>query len=146
MSFRTALLALFLSFSASAIAQTQAQPQAQPAEQPYLYDLLDKPAYAKSWKALFKDEKKVDAWLAAYAKTQDGPATPGKLLKLDGKDYRVNMVCKRHDCDINQFFVLFTQDGSAAWGLQVKGKGNERFFGKPDDQKKQALRSAVTSP
>lgn len=122
-----------------------AHAQPQPAEQPYLYDLLAKPAYAKSWKALFKDEKKVDAWLAAYAKTQNGPATPGKLVKLEGKDFRVNMVCKTHDCDTNQFYVLFNAEGTAAWGLLVKGKGNERFFGKPDEVKKQALRSAVTS-
>lgn len=141
MPLRTAVLALLLSFSASAIAQVPAKP----AEPPYLYDLLAKPAYAKSWKALFKDEKKVDAWLAAYAKTQDGPATPGKPLKLEGKNYMVNMVCKTHDCDTNQFYVLFNQDGSAAWGLLVKGKGNERFFGKPDEEKKKALRSAVTN-
>lgn len=143
MLLRTAALALFLSFSAASLAQAKAQP----AELPYLYDLLAKPAYAKSWKALFKDEKKVDAWLAAYARTQDGPATPGKALKLEGKNYRLNSVCKTHDCDTNQFHVLFNEDGSAAWGLLLKSNGKdkakERFFGKPDEQKRRALRSAV---
>lgn len=127
------------------LAAGHAQAQSKPAEPPYLYDLLAKPAYAKSWKALFKDEKKVDAWLAAYAKTQDGPATPGKPVKVEGKSYMVNMVCKTHDCDTNQFYVLFNEDGSAAWGLLVKGKGNERFFGKPDEGKMKVLRGAVTN-
>lgn len=139
MTNRVAAFFVFFSLTLSSAARGQA------AEAPYLYDLLAKPAYAKSWKALFKGEKKVDAWLAAYAKTQDGPATPGKPVKLDGKNHMVNMVCKTHDCDTNQFYVLFNADGTAAWGLLVKGKGNERFFGNPDELKKKVLRAAVTN-
>jgi Inhibitor of vertebrate lysozyme (Ivy) len=111
--------------------------------QAYLYDLLAKPSYSKSWNALLLDEKNVDAWLARYAKTQDGPATPGKPVKLGGVSYQINSVCKTHDCDRNMFYVLYAPNGTQAWGLLLKEGKPERFFGKPDETQKNALRAAA---
>lgn len=111
------------------------------AEQPYLFELLGKPAYSKSWNTLFAGERDVDRWLARYAKTKNGPATPGKSVQLGGTTYQINMVCKTHECGSNQFFVLFSPDGRKAWGLLLKDGNTERFFGQPDDEKKAALRA-----
>ena len=124
--------------------QSATRRQASPAfAQAYLYDLLAKPSYSKSWNALFLDEKNVDAWLAKYSKTQDGPAMPGKQLKLGGASYQINSVCKTHDCDRNMFYVLYAPNGAKAWGLLLKEGKSERFFGKPDEEQKNALRAAA---
>lgn len=122
-----------------ALASTFAQAQE------YLFDILAKPAYLKSWNALFAGEKNVDAWLGRYAKTKDGPASPGKRVTLGGAAHYVGNVCKTHDCGDNRFFVLFTADGTKAWGLLVRNGTTERFFGNPDDARKDALRAAARS-
>ncbi len=111
--------------------------------EPYLFELLTKPTYSKSWSALFVAEKDIDTWLTRYAKTKNGPATPGKAIQLGEAGYQINMVCKTHECGGNQFFVLFAQDGTKAWGLLLKDRKTERFFGSPDDEMKTALLAAA---
>lgn len=111
--------------------------------EPYLFELLTKPAYAKSWKKLLTGEKNIPPWLAQYAKTKDGPSTPGKAIQLDKGNYQIGTVCKTHDCGANQFFVLFAPDGTQAWGILLINRETERFFGNPDDEKKAALRAAA---
>lgn len=111
--------------------------------EPYLFELLDRPAYRKAWDALFAGEPAVDAWLARYAKTRNGPANAGETLTLDARTYRVNAVCKTHDCGDNRFVVVFAPDGTRAWGLLDKAGANARYFGKPDAAMQGALRAAL---
>ncbi len=111
--------------------------------EPYLFEMLTKPIYYKSWNSLFVGEKNIDTWLTRYAKTKNGPATPGKAIQLGKTRYQINMICQRHACGDNQFFVLFDQDGTKAWGLLLKDGKMERFFGNPDDEKKKALLAAA---
>ena len=137
--FHASMLGSFL--VAGIVAATPAFAQA------YLFDLLAKPAYAKSWNALFPGEKDVDSWLTEYARTKNGPATPGTRITLDDKRYQINNVCKAHSCWGNTFYVLFAPDGARAWGLLLTedrdGGKTERFFGNPDEPKKQVLRDAA---
>lgn len=111
--------------------------------EPYLYDLLKIPAYHRSWSAMFIGEKEVDAWLAKYAKTKDGPTAPEPPIQLAQARYSTHMVCKAHDCGANRFFVMFAPGGSKAWGILLRSKKPELFFGHPDDEKKKALRTAA---
>ena len=131
------LLTILLTGSASAVSVQQAFADS------YLFDVLVKPAYQQSWNALFRGEKDVDSWLTRYAKTKDGSTSPEDTVQLGGIPYQMNDVCKTHDCGDNQFYVLFAPKGAKAWGLLVKNRKNERFFGKPDDEKKNALRAAA---
>ena len=108
----------------------------------YLFDLLAKPEYSKSWNALIQNERSVDAWLAKYGKTKNGPTSPGRTVKLNDGSYILNMVCKAHDCGDNKFYVLFSPNGTEAWGLLVTNGTTERFFGKPDEERKIALQAA----
>ncbi|MEW5943976.1 MAG: Ivy family c-type lysozyme inhibitor [Pseudomonadota bacterium] len=137
MKFRTTVLFSYVIIGAIAFASSEA------IAEPYLFELLSKPTYYKSWNALFVGEEDIDTWLVRYAKTKNGPATPGKVIQLGKSGYQVNMVCKTHECGENQFFVLFTQNGTKAWGLLLKHRKTERFFGSPDDEKKNALRAAA---
>jgi hypothetical protein len=109
----------------------------------YLFDLLAEPEYYKSWNTLIRGEKNVDTWLAKYAKTKNGPATPGETIKLGSGSYQLNTVCKTHDCGNNIFYVLFAPNGTTAWGLLLKDGTDERFFGNPDEERKTALRAAT---
>jgi hypothetical protein len=110
----------------------------------YLFDLLAKPEYYKSWNTLIRGEKNVDTWLAKYAKTKSGPATPGETIKLGSNSYQLNTVCETSNCGNNTFYVLFAPNGTKAWGLLLKVGEDESFFGNPDDEKKTALRAAAT--
>ncbi|MCB2017088.1 MAG: hypothetical protein KDF54_06205 [Hydrogenophaga sp.] len=111
--------------------------------QTYLFDLLDQPAHRKAWNALFEGEEGVDAWLSGYAESRSGPANAGKLVTLGGVAHQVNTVCKAHACGDNLFVVLFSADGSQAWGLLLKDGKTERYFGHPDEQRKAALKAAT---
>lgn len=113
------------------------------AAETYLFDVLDKPRYKKSWDALLGEEKHLAPWLARYAKTRNGPTTPGTTITLGGARYQVHAVCKAHDCGDNMFHVLFAPGGARAWGLLLKDEKDERFFGNPDEEKKNALRTAA---
>lgn len=131
------LLVAFFIGTATAMTSSSAFAEA------YLFELLTRSDYNKSWHALFLGEQHVDEWLTQYAKTKDGPATPGKTMKLGGASYQMNSVCKTHDCGDNIFYVLYAPNGSKAWGLLLKNGKNERFFGKPDQEKRNALRTAA---
>ena len=108
----------------------------------YLFDILEKPAYLKSWNNLFRKEKNVDQWLMDYANTKYGVTSPEGAVKIGGKVYQKGRICAPHFCGMNFFCVLFAPNGAQAWGLQVS-RNNERFFGKPDDEIKNALRSVA---
>jgi hypothetical protein len=106
----------------------------------YLFELLEQPKYLNTWNTLIASQKNVDPWLAAYAKTKDGPASPGVIVQLNGNSYQINYVCKAHDCGDNRFFVMFSADGNNAWGLLLKNQ-EETFFGSPDDEKMNLIRA-----
>ena len=131
---RLAGLAAALLLAASALAAPAGE---------YLFDVLKKPAYLSAWNALFAGEKDVDAWLAAYAKTKDGPATPAETVPVGGVKHQVNFVCKAHDCGDNRFTVIFAPGGTKAWGLLLRKDRKERFFGDPGDAARTALRAAA---
>lgn len=133
------LIATMLALSCTAKAGSAAQV----AGDAYLFDVLKNKTYRKAWDALFIQENQVDNWLARYAKTKDGPATPSEPLTIAGKPYRLNFVCKTHDCGDNFFYVIFNQTGDKAWGILLKNNRVERFFGQPDAAQKAALRQAA---
>lgn len=113
------------------------------AAEPYLFEMLDRPTYHAAWNTLFVDEEGVDTWLTQYADTRNGPAGPGSVVVIDDSPYQLNTVCKTHDCGDNRFLVLFTPDGTKAWGMLLKDRRDERYFGHPDEEIKNALRSAA---
>jgi hypothetical protein len=110
----------------------------------YLFELLAKPEYYNAWNTLFSGESNVDPWLAEYAKTKDGPATPAETITLGSISYKYTTVCKAHDCGNNKFYVLFAPNGTKAWGLLQRNDVDEIFFGNPDDEKKTFLHTEAT--
>lgn len=82
----------------------------------------------------------VPAWVSNYAKTFDGPSSPSKTVQVGGQAYLLGYVCKAHDCGDNQLHVLFSPNGSRAWGLLVTGQ-QRRWLAKPDA----AIQAAIQS-
>ena len=107
-----------------------------------LSQVLKKPAYNQSWKTLMASKKSVDSWLKDYARTYNGPTSPGVTVQLSDGAYQIYNVCKTHDCGSNMFFVLFSAGGSKAWGLLLRNETEEIVFGQPDEEKLKALRAA----
>jgi Inhibitor of vertebrate lysozyme (Ivy) len=110
------------------------------AAEEYLFELLEQPKYLNTWNTLIASQKNVDAWLAVYSKTKDGPAGKGTVVHLNGQSYQINFVCKAHDCGDNRFIVMFSADANNAWGLLLTNQ-KETFFGSPDDEKMNFLRA-----
>jgi len=122
-------------------------------QQEFLDDRFKKPAYRASWQAMFKGEKNVAPWYAKMDNNYQSNANRCKPTTIDGIEYEVHTLCKKHDCGDNNFIVFFAPEGRQAWGVLLltaygpKGdltKSSERFFGKPDQKMKDALIKAKT--
>jgi hypothetical protein len=92
----------------------------------------------------------VEDWLMDYASTFDGPTTPGETLVLSDGEYLITTVCQRSNCGPTLFHVLFSPDGSQAWGIQRRTWGLKPgqqepavAFGRPDVEKERAIRAFI---
>jgi outer membrane protein assembly factor BamD (BamD/ComL family) len=119
-------------------------------ENEYLFDVLKKSAFKKSWNVLFKGEKKVDSWLSKFSITLNGVTAPLNSLNIKGVNYTTHFLCKPHFCPEYKFYVIFSPNGHQAWGLYayedpVTLKIKHRLFGKPDRTMKEALVKLIES-
>lgn len=105
---------------------------------PYLFDLLKRPAFRKSFDALFADERNVDEWIVIFQKTDNGVCGPSKRLQAGGTIYVLADVCKPRDCGDNHLVILFSESGSRASALLRSPRG-QRWFGTPDPQERAVL-------
>ena len=105
---------------------------------PYLFDIIKRPAYKKAWLAMFRNERGVPQWLVRV----EGPSTPMEQATMNGVAYQKGFVCKPHDCGDNSFHVIFSADGTKAWGLLLVNEVQERFFGSPGTDMMALLRQS----
>ncbi|MFO1161870.1 MAG: Ivy family c-type lysozyme inhibitor [Reyranellaceae bacterium] len=105
---------------------------------PYLFDLLKRAAFRRSFDALFAGERNVDDWIGVFQKTDNGVCGPSKGVRTGGAVYILADVCKPHDCSANNLQVLFSENGSRAWALLRSPRG-QRWFGAPGPQERALL-------
>lgn len=108
----------------------------------YLFDVLRHSQYHYELARLLKG-KHVPDWVQAFLKEGDGVASPSKTLEIGGKSYRVDHLCKAHDCTGNVLVVLWAPRGLRAWAAIVEGGGTPTLFGNPAPEQAQALTAAV---
>jgi hypothetical protein len=117
-------------------------------QQEFLDDRFKKPAYRTAWQAMFKGEKNVAPWYAKMDKNYQSNAHRCNPSTIDGVEYEVHNLCKKHDCGDNHFIAFFAPEGRQAWGALITTKhgpngdlvnSTERFFGKPVQNMKDAL-------
>ena len=110
--------------------------------QPFLFDVLRRPVYRAAWQAMLGHEGGLPRWLVQYARTLDGPATPGATAVVDGTRREFYHVCEAHNCADSQFEVMFPAGGGGARGLLTVAGQPPRFLGSPDAAERQALATA----
>jgi hypothetical protein len=108
---------------------------------PPLVELMIRPNYLTAYKAMIGTTT-VAPWVVDFAKTLDGPPTPSTDLLAGGTIYTLGFTCKPNDCAEHQLFVLFTGDGSKAWGLLLEGS-QQTWLGEPGDKIKEAILGRV---
>lgn len=105
---------------------------------PYLFDLLKRPAFRKSFDALFADERGVDDWIGVFQRTDNGVCGPSKRVQAGGAIFIAADVCKPRDCADNHLQVLFSENGNRATALLRSPRG-QRWFGTPGPQERALL-------
>lgn len=110
---------------------------------PYLFEQLKKPAYRKTFNAMFLGQRNLEPWLKGYITDRNGVDSPGETRTIDGKTYELYQVCQPHNCINNFIYVFFEPGGSRAWALFTKDDGTTRFFGNPDPNLQTALRAVA---
>jgi hypothetical protein len=108
---------------------------------PPLVELMLRPNYLTAYKAMIGTTT-VPPWVTEFSKTLDGPPLPSADLFAGGTIYTLAFTCKPNECAEHQLFVLFTGDGSKAWGLLLEGS-QQIWLGEPDDKIKEAILSRV---
>ena len=110
---------------------------------PYLFERLLKPTYNKSFNALFKGQQNIEPWLKGYIRTRNGVDSPRETRTIGDKNYEFYKVCEPHHCSGNVIYVIFEPGGAHAWAYFTKDNGTSRFFGNPDIQTQNVLKSLV---
>jgi hypothetical protein len=104
----------------------------------YLFDLLRRPQYRRSYNTMLSTAPATPKWVAYYSKTLDGPSQPAQNLKVDGDTYLLADVCKTHDCDDHKLQVVFAPDGRQAWGRTLEN-GSTTWIGSPSPGVRKAV-------
>ena len=108
---------------------------------PPLVELMIRPNYLTAYKTMIGTTT-VSPWVVDFAKTLDGPPVPSADLLAGGTIYTLAFTCKPNECADHQLFVLFTGDGSRAWGFLIEAE-QQTWLGDPDDKIKEAILSRV---
>ena len=110
---------------------------------PYMFDVLQKPAYRTSWEKLIKAVQPTPDWLAQFSRNFDGVSGPMVSSTIDGKAYEMYFVCKPQDCASRKFEVLFEVTSKRAFGALGGGGAPPEFYGAPDPALQDALTKAL---
>ena len=106
----------------------------------YLFDLLRHPQPKSALKQVLKG-KAVPDWVKAFMARGDGVVAPMKILDISGRSFRLDHLCKPHDCAGNVLSVLWAPGDRKVWAALVQGGGAPVFFGNPSPEQSQVLTS-----
>ena len=124
------MLALLASTSADRV--SAAEPDT------YLFDVLRHPQYKGALKQIL-GRKPVPAWVKAFMDRGDGVVSPMRTVDIDGHPYRLDHLCKPHDCAGNVLSVLWGPGGRKVSAALIQGGGAPVLYGDPSPEQAQAL-------
>lgn len=136
---RFAALALLIGLGLSAPARS-----AEPEAEPYIFDVLPLQPYKGNFARLVKG-KSVPAWVRSISTQGEGTATPMRSVDVGGTPYRLDRVCKVHDCAGNTLDVLWAPRGTRVWAVLVEGGHEPVMLGEPKPPQAKALQDALAS-
>ena len=110
-------------------------------QQAYLSKFLEAhPANLRAWNRMVAAAP-APGWLKRYLELH-GSESPMRTIVVAETPYQVFSGCKPHDC-FTAFAVVFSADASVAWGAIGDADADARFYGAPDANIAEALRSAL---
>ena len=109
----------------------------------YLFDVLRHPQYKAALKQVVKG-KDLPGWVQAFMERGDGVVAPMKSVEVAGHPYRLDHLCKPHDCPGNVLSVLWSPGGRKVWAALVNQGGAPTLLGGPSPDKAQVLTADAT--
>ena len=137
-----ALAILALGGSAFGAATVPLRAASAPEPETYLFDVLRHPQYKGALKQVLKG-KTVPDWVQAFMDRGDGVVTPMKMVDIAGHSYRLDHLCKPHDCAGNALAVLWAPGGRKVWAALVEAGAPPVFFGNPSPDQTETLSAAA---
>jgi hypothetical protein len=109
----------------------------------YLFDVINKPAYARPLKALFDHAGNLPGWAREALKPKgDINGSPRTYVTIDGTSYEAFSECEPHNCNVNQLVLMFAPDGTQAWGV-LSQDGKVSYLGAPSKAQQTALKETL---
>jgi hypothetical protein len=110
----------------------------------YLFDVVKKPAYARSLKSVLQGAKDLPSWTGNLVRTRgDYVGAPVDYVTVEGIKYELFNACKAHACDDNRVEVMFAPNGAQAWaGVYQAGKPIT-WLGAPSAAQQDAMKGAL---
>lgn len=110
----------------------------------YIFDVLALQPYKGNLTRLLKGKTLPD-WVPAVTAKGEGTAWPSKTVDISGTPYRLDHVCKVHDCAGNSLDVLWAPRGAKVWAALVEGGHPPVMLGNPPARQAKALSDAVAA-
>ncbi len=111
----------------------------------YIFDVLALQPYRGNLARLVKTREAPD-WVKAIVSQGEGMAVPSKSVDIGGTPYRLDHVCKVHDCAGNTLDVLWAPRGVKVWAALVDGGKPAVMLGDPKPPQAKALEAATAAP
>jgi len=108
----------------------------------YVFDVLALQPYRGNLARLVKAKDAPD-WVKAIVSQGEGTAVPSKSVDVGGTPYRLDHVCKVHDCAGNTLDILWAPRGAKVWAALVDGGKPAVMLGDPKPPQARALAAAV---
>ncbi len=116
------------------------------AQAPYLFDVLKRPVYRKTWNALLASYKPIPPWIIIFSKTYNGVAAPALMpLPSMASHIKPSTSASHTDCEAYELEVYF--DGGrrqSLWRAHADPSFQGlRFLGSPPASVAAALSKAL---
>ncbi len=113
------------------------------AADPYLFDVIQKPPYARALKRLLDHAGNLPSWTRQVLKRKGNYVTDIlTYAAVGGTTYEVFLGCQPHNCDESKLAVMFAPDGAQAWGALLRD-GETSYLGAPSEGQQTALKERL---
>lgn len=110
----------------------------------YIFDVLALQPYKGNLARLVKPATTPD-WVKSIVTQGEGVAVPSKNVEIAGTPYRLDHVCKVHDCAGNTLDVLWSPGGRKVWAALVEGGKPPVMLGDPKPPQSKVLMEVSSS-
>ena len=109
-----------------------------------LRDLIKSEPYRSAWAHMLAKERDVPNWIKDFIITGEGANTPTRMVPVGHQAYLLATLCSGQDCANHKFYVMFSADGTKAYGEILETGKAPRWLGKPDAASRAAMKEAQT--